>query len=158
MGTAAEAAASLGAMADRLSDMTPILEVVAANVRLEIDDAFQNGASPSGLVWQALSHTTEQINPRRVGGKPLNDTARLRRSITTSVTPSSLRFGTNVVYAGAQNFGNPANKVFGGPPGPVPSRQFLLVSQDGTRLEPAAFWERQREVVDHWIRTGEVLA
>jgi phage gpG-like protein len=147
----------MAAVAARLSDMTPILEVVAANVRLEIDDAFQNGRSPEGVVWRGLSHTTEQINPRRVGGKPLNDTGRLRRSITTTVSPRGLRFGTNVVYAGAQNFGNPANRVFGKAPGPVPARPFLLVSQDGTSLSPTAFWQHQASIIERFITTGEVM-
>jgi phage gpG-like protein len=156
MGTAAEAAQMFEGVAARLADMTPIMEVVAANVRLEIDDAFQKGASPEGVVWRGLSHTTEQINPRRAGGKPLNDTLRLRRSITTKVGPRGLSFGTNVVYAGAQNFGNPGNRVFGKTPGPVPARQFLLVSPSGLELEPDSFWDHQVEIIERWILTGEV--
>ena len=158
MGTAAEAESYVRRVAERMRDMSPILEVVAANVREKIDDAFQSGTSPEGVVWRGLSHTTEQISPRREGGKPLLDTVRLRRSIATRVGPRSLSFGTNVVYAGAQHFGSPSNRVFGGPPGPVPARPFLLVSQDGRTLTPVAFWAEQRDIIVHWVRTGEVRA
>jgi phage gpG-like protein len=157
MGTPAEAAAMLNAIADRLSNLQPIMEVVAADVRTFVDDRFASGTDVDGVAFKALSHTTETISPRRIGGRPLNDTTRLRRSFTTRTNPRGFTFGSNVVYAAAQNFGNPANRVFGKASGPIPARPFLPVTPSGLDLAPLAFWDRQREVIAHWVRTGEVL-
>lgn len=154
--SAQDVAAELREVAARLANMTPILEVVAADVRTKIDDSFSNSSTPTGAPWDALSDGTIAINPRRAGGSPLLDTGRLRASITTSVTANSLTFGTNVVYAAAQNFGNPRNTLFGGRPAPIPARQYLPISADGSTLEPADFWREQFQRIERWIVTGEV--
>lgn len=156
MGTVTDAVRDLRAVAARLSDMTPILRVVAQDVQTYVDDRFAAANTPAGQPWRALSPATESINPRRVGGSPLLDTGRLRASITTQVGPRSLSFGTNAVYAAAQNFGNPDNRLFGGPPAPVPSRQFLPVARDGRMLEPEAWWAERFAAIEHWLATGEI--
>ena len=65
-------------------------------------------------------------------------------------------FGSNVVYAAAQNFGNLANRVFGRAPGPIPARPFLPVSADGRTLEPVVFWSQKVAEIAHWLKTGEL--
>lgn len=201
MATPAEVAARLRAVAARLADMRPILEVVAADVRTKIDDSFAQSGGPAGEPWPPLAPMTVGVrdvraarsraraagralreeNARRVTAghrplsgadahafrsghieanrrphKPLLDTGRLRGSITTRVAQKSLLFGTNVVYAAAQHFGNPNNRVFGGPPGPIPARPFLLVGQDGQSLSPADWWRERISTIQEWIITGEV--
>jgi len=89
------------------------------------------------------------------GAKILQDTSRLRRSITTEVGPQSLSFGTNTVYAAKQHFGDPNNR-FGRNRAPVPSRKFLLVSEDGRTLIPEAWWSEQFAKVERWLATGEI--
>lgn len=197
---AAEVAAQMRAIAERLQDMRPILEVVAADVRTKIDDSFTQSAAPTGEPWAPLRPMTVGVrevraaparrraagaalreeNARRLQGggyalrgsaarafrsahaeanrrphKPLLDTGRLRGSITTRVGQRTFSFGANVVYAGAQHFGNPSNRVFGGPPGPIPARPFLLVAQDGRTLTPAEWWVAQVTRIETWLRTGE---
>lgn len=156
--TAEQKAEELMAIARRLDNLSPIFEVVAANIREKIDDSFNDAKSPQGADWQALSNTTKRLNPRREGGTPLNDTGRLRGSITTRVTPKVLYFGTNVVYAATQNFGRADNQIFGKYPAPIPARPFLLVSPDGRTLAPAEWWATQIRMIEHWIVTGEVRA
>lgn len=156
--TAEQKASELMAIARRMDNMTPIFEVVAANIREKIDDSFNAAKSPQGDDWRALSDTTKRLNPRRVGGTPLNDTGRLRGSITTRVTPHTLFFGTNVVYAATQNFGRADNLIFGRYPAPIPARPFLPVSSDGRTLAPDAWWATQIRLIEHWIVTGEVSA
>lgn len=151
----ADTARDLRAIAQRLADMSPILRVVGEDIRTETDNAFAQSRSPQGEPWAPLSAATEAINPRRVGGSPLNDTGRLRGSITYSAQPRSLSFGTNVRYAAAQQFGNPANRLFGRRPAPVPARPFLPVSPDG-QLSPDSFWDDARARIEHWLATGEV--
>lgn len=157
MSTIDDAARDLRAIAARLNDMTPILRVKAQDIQTYVDDRFAQSNTPSGQPWRGLSDATEAINPRRVGGSPLLDTGRLRASITTQVGPRSLSFGTNVVYAAAQNFGNPDNRLFGGPPAPIPSRQFLPVSRDGRTLEPEPFWSQVFQDIEHWIDRKSVV-
>lgn len=154
--TVADTARELRAVADRLGNMRPILEVKASDIRTYIDDRFNEARDVAGAPFSPLSETTIAINPRRAGGTPLSDTGRMRRSITTTVGARELAFGTNAVQAPALNFGNPRNRVFGGPPGPIPSRRFLPVSRDGRSLEPASFWDPLIADVEHWLATGEV--
>jgi phage gpG-like protein len=194
MGTPAEAAAMLTAIADRLSNLQPIMEVVAADVRTFIDDRFASGTNVDGQPWAGLSDVALEMRARKArgyttnrmigplpegqrrrtakrwtravservsaavfGAKPLLDTTRLRRSITARANPKGLKFGSNVIYAAKQNFGDAENKMFNKAPAPVPARSFLPVTASGLDLAPLAFWDRQREVIAHWVKTGEVL-
>jgi phage gpG-like protein len=188
----ADTVRELRGVAQRTGDMTPILRVVAADIRTKIDDSFEQLKTPSGDMWPDLSEATlmerakrargfttnRTIGPLREGerrrtarrwtarlrervddvifnARALNDTGRLRRSITTQVGPRSLSFGTNVVYAAKQNFGDDSN-MFGGHAAPVPARRYLPTSEDGTRLEPESFWQPQFDRIEHWLATGEV--
>ena len=150
-----EEAARVRAVADRLNDLSPILQIVGENVRAFIDDRFATATAPDGAPWRPLSMTTVAVNPRRAGGSPLADTGRLRASITYDAQSRSLSFGTNVVYAAKQHFGDPNNRMFGGSPAPVPARAYLLVDQAGN-LVPREFWEEQFCIIERWIATGEV--
>jgi len=99
----------------------------------------------------------ERVQNAVFNAKPENDTGRLRGSITYNVQPRSLTFGSNVVYAAKQNFGDPSNK-WRGHSAPVPARPFFPVTgpQGSQVLAPDSFWEPIREMVEHWLATGEV--
>lgn len=149
-------------IADRLRDMRPIMEVAAQDTKTLIDDSFATSTSPEGAPWAPLSEATQTINPRRTGGKPLVDTARLRNSVTTQAGASGFSFGTNVVYAGTHQFGRSSNRVFGKSPGPIPARPFLpITSVSGrTSLAPGGnagrHWQQVKAMIAHWVQTGEV--
>jgi phage virion morphogenesis protein len=118
-------------IAARLRDLRPVMEVAAADTTTLADDAFESEASPDGTPWAPLSPVTRAIRQRKRGNgpvRPLQDTTRLRRSITSTVGPKSFSFGTNVVYAGAQQLGNPSNRMFGRTPAPIPARPMRLPS------------------------------
>lgn len=197
--TIADTARELRAVADRMANMRPALEVLAADIRTKIDDSFEQTRSAiDGSPFAPLSDATlmqrarkargftvdrtigplgpdaydrngnrrrharrwtrrvaERVQAAVFGAKPESDTGRLRRSITTTVGPRSLSFGSNVVYAAKQNFGDPSN-TWGGHPAPIPARPFLLVAQDGRTLEPAAWWDERIADLEHWIATGEI--
>lgn len=59
--------------------------------------------------WKPLSEATIKWHPHRAGGKPLNDTGKLRLSVTSGaiqrVSKHQLRYGTNLKYAAIHNFG-----------------------------------------------------
>lgn len=191
MTSISDKARELREVAARLSNMTPVLQVVAADVRTLIDDRFEQTTTPTGQPWAELSEATLMQRARRArgftnnrtigplregerrrtarrwtrrvaervsdvvfGAKALSDTGRLRRSITTSVGTRSLTFGTNVVYAAKQNFGDSSN-TWGGHPAPVPARQYLPIDSSG-RLVPTSFWTEQYERISHWLATGQV--
>lgn len=62
-------------------------------------------------MWKALAPSTIKRHPHRAGGKPLNDSGRLRQSVTTGSTKrvvgKRLYFGmaSNLVYAASHNYG-----------------------------------------------------
>ncbi len=151
-----ESSARLRAMAARMRDMRPILEVVAQDVRTGIDDAFASERSPDGTPWAHLSDATKRINPRREGGKVLTDTARLRNSITAVASSRGLRYGA-AHQLGAQI------KVFGrGTSRALRARPFLPVTGVSgsyalmTGGAAGAMWARVRGDIAHWITTGEI--
>ena len=96
------------------------------------------------------------------GGKPLVDTARLRNSITGNAGARGFSFGTNVAYAGPQNFGARIRTFGRGSPRQLPARPFLPVTGSGGRFSlmtggaAGAHWTRTRSMIAHYIRTGEI--
>lgn len=85
-----------------------------------IGKRFRAGGGSAGM-WKPLAASTIERHPHRAGGKPLNDTGDLKRSVTTGsskrITAKRLYygFGSGVVYAAAHNFGHKQ----------IPQRQFL---------------------------------
>lgn len=197
-----EAEDLLRGVAERMGDLSRVMQVAAEDTKALIDDAFDQSRSPDGTKWQALSETTAAIRAslavqkarfgvakraskkgedvsqealdkarkralsaaekKEKGRKPLVDTARLRNSISARAHKTGFAFGTNVVYAAAQHFGNPKNKVFGRARGPIPARPFFPIASDGSRFElmttgPAGrHWSNVRRMVATYIRTGRI--
>jgi len=162
--------ADLEGMASRMRDLTPVMEVAAEATVSTSKESFDVQASPSGAEWAELSPVTEAMRFKRRGrGKgpgpqirKLIDTGRLSNSISGESSKTGFRFGSNVVYAAAQHFGNPDNRMFGGVSAPIPARPlFPVVSVDG-RLELMTggradeHWDYVRDVVETYIKTGEL--
>lgn len=99
--------------------------------------------------WPALSPTTKRIHPRRAGGKPLNDTGRLRTSATTGsnkrLSRNSLRYawGSGVKYAAIQNFGGTTKWGTR-----IPPRPFMYVDSDDEKEIEKVF----REYIERQVR------
>lgn len=153
-------------IAARARDLTPVLEVAAADTVTLIDDSFEAGSAPDDAPWAPLSPATVAIRNRRRGRgivKPLQDTTRLRRSITATGGASRLAFGTNVPYAAPQQLGA-SIRIFGRGSASIPARAFLPVtSGEGGRFSlmtggrAGVHWTRVRAMVDRYIRTGEIV-
>jgi phage gpG-like protein len=142
-------------IAARMRNLRPALTVAAQDTATLIDDSFERSVAPDGGAWPALNART--IASRRRGGgsgqaKPLVDTARLRRSITTNVGNTGFTFGTNVAYGGTHQSGR----------GRIPARPYLPVAGSSGRYalmtggRAGAHWTRIRSDVAHYIRTGEL--
>lgn len=91
--------------------------------------------------------TSIAIDALHANTKPLIDTGRLRRSITTRVKPMAIEYGTNVVYAATQQFGTTR----------IPARPFLPVTPSGdfgTSGDAAAFIAEFEDAIANYIETG----
>jgi len=95
--------------------------------------------------WKPLSPTTIKVHPHRAGGKPLNDTGLLRRSVTSqaikTVRPKQLVYGTNLVYAPMHNFGG-----IGGWGFRIPQREFLYFDEKDARAIKRIFEDYIKEL------------
>ncbi|MBA3027448.1 MAG: hypothetical protein FP814_09765 [Desulfobacterium sp.] len=91
-----EAIAKLSDMLKRFDDLTPVLQEIGEIVRSSVERNFAAGGRPK---WPQSNRVKES------GGQTLSDTARLKRSFSVSVGTDSVTVGTNVVYAGVQQFG-----------------------------------------------------
>lgn len=99
-------------------DSESILEVIGMEaVDTDVRKAFEYERDPISLEdWKPSRRAKEQ------GGKTLQDTGRLKRSITYKIDGDKVYIGTNVVYA---------NKLFSGDDGKnLPARPFLGVGSD----------------------------
>lgn len=156
-----EAEELLRDMADRAKDLSRVMRVAAEDTKTLIDDSFDRSTSPDGTPWQGLSEATIAISPRREGGKPLVDTARLRNSIYARASRRSMSFGTNVAYGAPHQFGA-GIRVFGRTRATLPARPFLPVVRQGSRFglmntgAAGAHWSGVRSMVATYIRTGRI--
>ena len=96
---------------------------------------FRDSKAPDGTQWKPLSPVTIALR-RQNSSQPLLDTGRLRNSITRAVGVRDVVVGTNVRYAGTQQFGARKGR-FGDtrrgapiPWGNVPARPFLGLSRE----------------------------
>lgn len=105
----------------------------------------------SGNGWKPLSPVTIELHPRRAGGKPLNDTGRLRKSVTSQaikrVSSTKLQYGTNLKYAGIHNFGG----VTGyypvlGKRARIPKREFLYFDATNEKAIKRIFEDYVKEL------------
>lgn len=94
--------------------------------------------------WKPLSPLTLRLHPHRVGGKPLNDSGKLKMSVTSGavkrVTAKKLQYGTNLIYAPLHNFGGKGSW------NRVPKREFLYFDQKNERAVKRIFEDYIKEL------------
>jgi phage gpG-like protein len=95
--------------------------------------------------WKPLSPFTERIRPRRKGGKPLNDTGKLKMSVTSravkNVSKKRLEYGTNLIYAPMHNFGGTGGWGY-----KIPKREFLYFDQNDEKQIRRIFEDYVKEL------------
>lgn len=130
----AQVQAALTRLTSRLANMTPIMEDVGRALGNLTEDAFQ----AEGPGWPALKPVTVK---RRGSAHPiLQASGGLAASITHGGDATGAWVGVGKQYAAAQQFGNPANKMYnrpGGNPAPIPPRPYLPVTPDAALLPHA---------------------
>lgn len=135
-------------MAKRAKNLTPVLRVVAEDVRTFVDDRFESKTGPTGASWAPMAESTRR--QRGDDASLMIDTARLRQSIAVVVGKSEMRVGTNVEYGAYHQLGAAR----------LPARRFLPFTPDGGALEMAGpagqLWSGAIESVREYIITGEI--
>jgi phage gpG-like protein len=96
--------------------------------------------------WKPLSPATLEWHPHRIGGKPLNDTGRLKQSVTSRaikrVSKNKLQYGTNLVYAPLHNFGGKTKFGY------VPPRPFLYFDSKDEKVIKRIFEDYVKELTE----------
>lgn len=91
--------ADLARLEDTAADLSPAMAAIASHLESSTLFRFETETGPDGQAW---------LPSQRVlagGGQTLTDTARLRQSIVSASGPDWAEVGTNLVYAGAHQFG-----------------------------------------------------
>ncbi len=116
----------------------PMLNEIGAHIVSEVDLNFRDQTDPYGNDWPLLSASSTLIredssgNLIRKGDVPLNDTGRLKASITHNVSGKSVEVGTNVEYAPTHQLGAKKGQYGKNIPwGDVPARPFLPTEEGG---------------------------
>lgn len=133
------------AMSGRAVDLAPAFEVIAKDMQRIEGQVFQSQGRRGGGSWTYLAQETLKRR-RRQGIQSkliLHATGRLIRSLSEEggehiqeITPSTMRFGSDVPYAAIQNWGG----------GHIPARPFLRY----TPYDHA----RWRAIIGRWIKSG----
>lgn len=148
-------------MQDNAGNVRPALVEIGVEFAERIRGQFQQGKSPYGERWAALSSVTQRRNNgKRAGGQPLLDTGRLRSSISAKAEGgNSVSIGTNLVYAGLHQNGARQGQ-FGRtrrnspiPWGNVPARPYMPI-QNGRTVLPLDWSNAAEEIVSSHIIGG----
>ena len=121
-----ELARKMSAMVKRTQDMTPAMKVGAQAISRLLLNTLQQSASPTGIRWKPLAPQT--IAKRKDNSStPLIDKGPLSESMATSYGARTITFGTNIKYAGFQQFGTRY----------IPARPFLPITRSGQLTDDA---------------------
>lgn len=136
---------ALNQLSLRAGDLSQPLEEIGQALEDGAALSFSGATSPYGEGWEPLKHRN---------GVPLNDTGRLKNSLTHNVVGNSVEVGTSVEYAPTHQFGatkGQYGKTSRGAPipwGNVPARPFLPTSEGGLPDE----WEEEvLDVINNYL-------
>lgn len=93
---------ALKGMRDRLANLQPVLDVQGEQIRKLISDSFRQSRSPDGSPWAPNAQSTID---RKGSAKPGIDTRVLENSVAVTAGRVDITLGTNIPYAGANQFG-----------------------------------------------------
>ena len=122
--------------------LEPVLDAIGQLLVSSTQLRFVDQEDPEHVPWEPLSQATlDRRRKKGVGAQILRDTGRLASSISYTVSPGSVLLGTDVKYAGIQQFGTKriTRKTKRGTPipwGDIPPRPFSDITMKIKRL----FW------------------
>lgn len=153
----AEGAATLASWAAAFAESGDWLAPVGELLREDVEQRFQQQADPWGQAWAPHSPVTTALRARegKAGRILIKDRYlansyhwRIDRAARAVVIASG---GPAAAYAAAQQFGNPANRMFGKAPAPIPARAMLPLREGGRIEMPARLTAEIRATIqDAW--------
>lgn len=127
-----------GRLLDKTDNLQPAMKSIGEIVYNGVMDNFRDEKSSDGTPWRRLLKKTIQARLIKHPGSPihiLHETGNLERSLNVKATNEWVTVGTNVIYAGVQQFGYP--------PKNIPARPYLGVKDDA--------WEEIRDTIKDYI-------
>lgn len=123
-----------------LGDMTSVMEDLGELLVEQTKERFKSGTGPDGTRWAPTSETTlDAYRARRERADPrplLGPTKRLSDDVFSQAGPSSVEWGSSLIYSAVMHFGA-AKGAFGQtsrgssiPWGDIPARPWLGVAED----------------------------
>lgn len=136
---------------EAIEDPRDPLENIRRIMAEETAERFDTRTSPWGAPWEAISITTVEIRLQQ-GKPPIG--GRFGATGTMADGGKALRFGFGSNPTPRYfHFGNPANRVFGKAPGPIPARPLLPITSSGVEL-PDPLRNRVMEAFADGVREG----
>jgi len=109
---------------NKLNVMTVPLKKTGVYMLGSIDKNFRYEGRPNK--WESLKPATLKARRGGGGGKILQDTGRLKQSLTIKEMPLSVSIGTNVKYGKFHQFGSPRKDI--------PKRKFLMFQESDKKV------------------------
>ncbi len=106
--------AGLKALQSNLADLRPAMAGIGQTLVTATDLSFRGQKDPWGKAWTQLKAATLRARRKgkgKGGAKILRDTGRLANSINYRADKTSVRVGTNVVYAAIHQFGGTIDRA-----------------------------------------------
>jgi phage virion morphogenesis protein len=98
------ALSQLGALIARTSNPVKLFQDIGASLVTSTQHRFDTETAVDGSPWPP------SLRVKAHGGKTLQLSGRLYRSITAQAAPTGVEIGTNVIYAAIHQFGGPINQ------------------------------------------------
>lgn len=89
----------LADLLDRTEDLSPLMAQIGAYGEESTVHRFETQKGPDGKAWE------KSARAKATGGATLDDSGRLKSSITWNAGRDYAEWGSNVIYAGAHQFG-----------------------------------------------------
>ena len=86
-------------------DLTPAMEKIGISGMASVDMRFEREVGPDGQAWAALAPSTIKRKAKAGRERKLQWSGRMRASFTRQVESTSVTWGVNLPYAGAQQHG-----------------------------------------------------
>ena len=116
---------ALNQLSQRIVNMQPAMRDIGETIASWVDLTFTDAQDPYGNPWADLSPVTI-AKRRNHSNKPLNDTGRLKASITSNASQHEVTIGTNTIYGPTHQFGATQGQYASHVPwGDIPERPFL---------------------------------
>ena len=100
--------AALGGLVAGFDNLEPLAERFGVYLESSTIERFDTETAPDGSAWE------QSIRAKEEGGQTLTDSSQLRSSIHAEVSSSSVRWGSNKIYARMMNDGGTIRAKVGG--------------------------------------------